>query len=167
MFTKRLKMDDLEKFHRSYEVSPDGCWIWRKGVGSHGYPEFYHGEDGNKKLILGHRYAYLTLNGQITPGLEIDQRCRNGRCVNPEHLELITGSINNQRMVPFRKKASPPVCADHRPKLYRMRRVESKREVWYIVEDWLCEQCRRITVKRVAHQAQTRKNFSLTELDVL
>jgi hypothetical protein len=31
--------------------------------------------------------------------MEIDHLCRNPRCVNPSHLELVTGEINRQRIV--------------------------------------------------------------------
>ena len=44
-----------------------------------------------------HRVAWELCNGPIPEGLQIDHLCRNRRCVRPDHLELVTASVNCQR----------------------------------------------------------------------
>jgi hypothetical protein len=48
---------------------------------------------GNRS-VSAHRYVYSTLVGAIPKGLQIDHLCRVPRCVNPDHLEPVTGHVN-------------------------------------------------------------------------
>ena len=68
----------------------DGCWIWDKSIGSHGYGVIYY----EHKLWLAHRLVYTFYKGMIPNGLTIDHLCLNQRCVNPDHLEAVTMGIN-------------------------------------------------------------------------
>ena len=43
---------------------------------------------------IAHRVAYEKAYGPIPEGLVIDHLCRNGLCVNPEHLEAVTRKEN-------------------------------------------------------------------------
>jgi hypothetical protein len=47
-----------------------------------------------KRQIMAHRFAYEYLVGPIPDGLEIDHRCNNRRCVNPNHLRVTTRKEN-------------------------------------------------------------------------
>lgn len=82
-------MDRLE--HMS-ESGPNECRLWtgytRKGYGRLGI-------DG--KLFQAHRVAYELANGPIPEGLELDHLCRNRACINPDHLEPVTGRENIMR----------------------------------------------------------------------
>jgi hypothetical protein len=73
---------------------PDGsgCVTWT-GATSRGYGRF---RDGTK-TFLAHRWAYETFVGPIPDGLELDHLCRNPGCVNPDHLEPVTGRENKHR----------------------------------------------------------------------
>lgn len=68
----------------------DTCWNWTGSINSKGYGELYAGG----KRYLAHRVVYENLVGKIYFGRVIDHLCRNTRCVNPQHLEVVTNSEN-------------------------------------------------------------------------
>lgn len=41
-----------------------------------------------------HRVSYLWGKGEIPTGLDLDHLCRNRACVNPDHLEAVSRSVN-------------------------------------------------------------------------
>lgn len=71
----------------------DECWLWTKSPSS---PYGRFALSGNA-TIAAHRFAYQLLVGPIPAGLELDHLCRQKKCVNPAHLEVVTSKINNQR----------------------------------------------------------------------
>lgn len=81
-----------ERFWQKVEINPDGCWNWT-GSTTKGYGQF--GLKG--RLVYAHRYSYQTLVGEVPSGLELDHLCRNRQCVNPQHLEEVTHSVNIKR----------------------------------------------------------------------
>src|SRR2546428_7162309 len=71
----------------------NGCWEWIGCLDAHGY-----GAIGfNGKTIKAHRFFYELFVGSLNHDLTIDHLCKNKRCVNPEHLEQVTLSINISR----------------------------------------------------------------------
>ena len=44
-----------------------------------------------------HKVAHLLWNGEVPEGLEIDHTCFDRLCVNPDHLEAVTGEVNRAR----------------------------------------------------------------------
>lgn len=71
-------------------LKTDSCWNWMASVNSRGYGTSLKG-----KLV--HRISYELANGQIAQGLEIDHLCMNKRCVNPNHLEAVSHTMNVKR----------------------------------------------------------------------
>lgn len=69
------------------------CWEWIAYVNRYGYGEFHL----EGRAALAHRVAYQLLVGSIPEGLQLDHLCRNTKCVNPDHLEPVTGRINTLR----------------------------------------------------------------------
>lgn len=70
--------------------SPDGCWEWTGVTNDGGY-----GVVGfNCKMSRVHRIVYEFLVEDIPDGLTIDHLCRNRRCVNVDHLEVVTHKVN-------------------------------------------------------------------------
>ncbi len=63
------------------------------GSTTKGYGQFWY--DG--ALVYAHRYSYETLVGEVPYGLDLDHLCRNRQCVNPQHLEPVTRSVNIKR----------------------------------------------------------------------
>lgn len=66
------------------------CIIWHKSFGTSGYGQVWH--DG--KLKRAHRVEWEKVNGKIPDGKVLDHLCRNKKCVNVEHLEIVTQSVN-------------------------------------------------------------------------
>lgn len=52
-----------------------------------GYGVFNLGRE--QGTVLAHRWAYTFLVGPIPDRLQLDHRCRNRVCVNPDHLEPV------------------------------------------------------------------------------
>lgn len=74
----------------------NACWEWT-GATRKGYGTFQSTQWGKTIHRLAHRHAYELLVGPIPEGLTIDHLCRNTLCVNPAHLEPVTGEENRNR----------------------------------------------------------------------
>ena len=74
----------------------DACWIWTSKL-KRGYGEWWVTTDGVRRGYRAHRVAYVLLVGDLDPGLDLDHLCRNPACVNPDHLEPVTRSVNLRR----------------------------------------------------------------------
>lgn len=101
----RLGRPHAEKFMAKVDIEPRGCWRWMGYVQSNGYGYYRHEES-----TWAHRVSYLLFRGPIPEGLTIDHLCRNKRCVNPDHLEVVTQSENSRRATPWTK------CATYHPR---------------------------------------------------
>jgi hypothetical protein len=75
------------------EVDDNGCWLWTGYVTPDGYSQLTI----RPRRHRGHRLSYELLVGPIPEGREIDHLCRVRRCINPDHLEVVTRSENNRR----------------------------------------------------------------------
>ena len=74
------------------------CIVSDYSTGSHGYSQIgWHPTSGPRSAMrLGHRVAWEAAYGPIPDGLAIDHICRNQRCINIEHLRLLT-NVENAR----------------------------------------------------------------------
>jgi hypothetical protein len=83
------------------------CWIWTGGTSGAAYKAHEAPKKGR-----GHGYGRMSLDGQTVavhlvvwthyngfiPGKkQLDHLCRNRRCVQPAHLELVTHRVNQKR----------------------------------------------------------------------
>ena len=67
-----------------------GCWEWLRYCNGRGYSTVRWAG----KKHRAHRLSYQVWRGKIPDHLEIDHLCRNRRCINPNHLELVTNIEN-------------------------------------------------------------------------
>ncbi len=87
------------------------CWIWQHQITAAGYGRATVTDPtAPRRQEYAHRLAWEAENGPIPDGMEIDHLCHNAdptcpagfecqhrRCVNPEHLEVVTSQVNSQR----------------------------------------------------------------------
>jgi hypothetical protein len=79
---------------RLVEPEPNsGCWLWLGPLNGHGYGRIHHA--GRQRQA--HRVVYESHRGPIPIGLELDHLCRVRSCVNPAHLEAVSGWENRRR----------------------------------------------------------------------
>lgn len=77
------------------------CWIADKRPDPNGYvvlpwPEFDGGSKHRGTRIGAHRLMYIRTKGAIPAGLHLHHLCNVTNCINPDHLEPVTRSKNNQ-----------------------------------------------------------------------
>lgn len=72
---------------------PSECWEWLGCLADPGYGRL--SIDG--KLRGAHRVSWELTRGPIPDGFQIDHRCFNTACVNPDHLEPVTPKVNSSR----------------------------------------------------------------------
>lgn len=73
---------------------PNGCWEWQSTINETGYGIYGHHEFGN---LLAHRLALHVAGRPVPADMTVDHLCRNRRCVNPDHLEIVTREVNALR----------------------------------------------------------------------
>lgn len=71
----------------------DSCWLWRDPSSPALYGRFKVADHS----VGAHRFAYELLVGPIPEGMEIDHLCGIRNCVNPKHLEPVSGRVNKLR----------------------------------------------------------------------
>lgn len=87
-------------------IDEHGCWIFKGATNSRGYGLVCSGRKG--KSILTHRLAVIVRDGSIPDGMTVDHQCHDAqtcapatcqhkRCVNPEHLKVMTIAENTAR----------------------------------------------------------------------
>lgn len=144
-------LPDTQRFAFSYVVSTSGCWDW---VASKKAPSGYGQYRFRRSNWNAHRVAYTLYVGEIPDGLVLDHTCLNKGCVNPKHLEPVTGTENARRYA-----ATITHCPRGHPRsLYRTKIS--------------CRQCHNertnlaLARRQVAAQAQRPGRVRLLEQDI-
>lgn len=90
-----------ERFWVNVSKSPD-CWEWI-GRKESGRGRFW----GRGRLELAHVFSYELHQGRsISEGKEVDHKCQNPACVNPDHLREVTRAVNAQNKNLSKKNTS-------------------------------------------------------------
>lgn len=69
-----------------------GCWLWTASVSTNGYGQAW--DSARRTPRRAHRLAWEDRFGPVPEGFYLDHLCRVRRCVNPDHLQIVTNRIN-------------------------------------------------------------------------
>ncbi len=73
-----------------YEVNEiTGCWLWTGHTNKDGYARL-NGQNA-------HRLFYIHYIGPVPADLDVDHLCKRRNCVNPQHMEPVTETVNLRR----------------------------------------------------------------------
>lgn len=135
--------DVLARFMAKFVVTDSGCWEWQAGRHRDGYGNFWNG----RRSVGAHRFAYEHFVAPIAEGMQLDHLCRNPCCVNPAHLEPVTGRENTLR------GQSPP--ASHATVTHCPEGHEYTEANTYLYDgSRYCRRCR--YNRKIAHRAALR-----------
>lgn len=85
---------EWSKFWKHVTKQENGCWLWKRCATRYAYFGF------RGKTISAHRFAYRawpTTEPIPDETPQLDHRCRNRSCVNPDHLDPVTNKENSLR----------------------------------------------------------------------
>lgn len=90
-FKRKSAWTPEEQVLRLHHKDPaTGCWIFLGDL-NQGYGQVTaFTEAGRQTTLRAHRVMYEHLVGPIPEGHQLHHKCRNKRCVNPDHLESLT-----------------------------------------------------------------------------
>jgi hypothetical protein len=113
------------------------CWIWQGTIDkAKGYGSIKI--DG--KMLKVHRVMYEREVGPIPEGMELDHRCKVRACMNPAHLEPVTGIVNIRRGRHVKLSDSDRAeiaafCHDLTPKDVVVRFGLNRSHAWRVLRD--------------------------------
>ena len=86
-----VSISTVQRFWDKVDRSGD-CWVWTAAHNRrpNGYGVF---AITKRNLVVAHRFSYQLHYGEIPDGMQVDH---NRSCVNPDHLNLVTGKQNNE-----------------------------------------------------------------------
>lgn len=157
-----LSPERAEVFWSRVTKGGDGeCWLWVGDRNYGGYGRF----SVKGKTRMAHRLAYELAVGPIPCGQQLDHLCRVRNCVNPAHLEPVTGRENTLRGEgPTAQNSRKDVCPQGHPlqgdnllysargerRCAQCRRQQSAR--WYSEHPrWTCTDCGSTVTDRSQH----------------
>lgn len=119
-----------------------GCWNFT-GATAKGYGRVRIGSkaDGTARIVYTHRLVWEHFNGPIPHGMQLDHLCRNTRCCNFKHTELVTSRENSLRGTSFAaQNARKTHCPQGHP--------YDEANTWRSAKGW--RQCRTCSRERQA-----------------
>ena len=83
--------ETIDRFIKSVDFTST-CWNWKNEL-HRGYGCFWW----KFRRFGTHRFMWELFISRIPEGLVLDHLCRNTKCCNPKHLEIVTPTENNFR----------------------------------------------------------------------
>ena len=80
-----------ERFWAMVTKTPT-CWAWSGEINPGGYAIITIRSVGR----LAHRYIFESIHGLLPADIQVDHKCHNHSCVNPEHLRRATNKQNQE-----------------------------------------------------------------------
>jgi hypothetical protein len=90
----------IARLSRNVEAQPNGCVYWTGARNNKGYGKLNikHPATGDHVQLYAHHVFFVLGKARpVTRGMQVDHRCWNRQCVNPDHLEEVTNAVNQQR----------------------------------------------------------------------
>lgn len=110
LFVTYERNDDPDRWQQLWEVQPNGCWLWTGRLDRQGYGIWQWTEDGQRRSSGAHRFVYQMLREILDSERHLDHRCHtedstcpggpddlHRRCVNPDHMDVVTHAQNVAR----------------------------------------------------------------------
>ena len=99
-FNKKEILSFLKKIRFPTEVYTNGeiflsdnqCWEWTASSNEKGYGRKYW----RNHTKYAHRLSYRLFCGEIPPNMQVHHICKNPKCVNPNHLLLVTSAQHHK-----------------------------------------------------------------------
>ena len=95
------------------EIDANGCWLWNGPTsGNSGRGKGYPRMSLSGQTVAVHLVMWTNEHGFIPGKKQLDHKCRNRLCVNPDpkHTELVTHKENMRRRDRALREIATPVC---------------------------------------------------------
>lgn len=87
----------IQRLSRNISAQGD-CKVWTGCSNNDGYPKISFRVNGRHVQVYVHRLFFVLKSAEpISLNMEIDHTCHNRKCVNPAHMQLVSGSMNKRR----------------------------------------------------------------------
>jgi len=73
------------------------CWLWTMADSGNGRGGGYPRMKLNDRTCAVHIVSFTNSHGYVPRNKQIDHKCRNRLCVNPDHLEMVSHIENQKR----------------------------------------------------------------------
>lgn len=107
---RRASLPSLETrfFAKVNKDAPGGCWQWISTAERKGYAVVWAWD----KVRYAHRVSWVLAGRELADGMVLDHICRNTKCVNPDHLRMVTPKVNGteNNLSPIARNARKTHC---------------------------------------------------------
>ena len=127
---RRGPVDPEKRWLKFLKYEDNGCITHTGASNGNGYAQFnYKARPGHSGYA--HVYAWERVNGPVQSGMTVDHICENKRCVNIEHLQVVSGAENSRLYQTRRTTCSNGIHQKHGLGQCK----ECQRETWIRCEE--------------------------------